>query len=153
MSVVRATAQYPVPVHVAEVCWYDTERWPLWIDQLARVVSVQGGWPDVGATVVWESGPAGRGRVTERVVAREPLEGQTLEVEDDSITGQQTVTFTPEEEGVGVELALDYAIKKRSPVTWLVDLLFIRRLMAGSLRSTLGRFGTALETSRRPDVG
>jgi Polyketide cyclase / dehydrase and lipid transport len=153
MATVRATAQYPAPVHVAEACWYDTERWPLWIDQLARVVSVQGDWPNPGATVVWESGPAGRGRVTEHVVARQSLVGQTLEVEDDSITGQQTVTFIPEPPGVGVELSLDYAIKKRTPVTWLVDLLFIRRLMAGSLRSTLGRFGTALETSRGPEVG
>ena len=153
MATVRATAQYPGPVHQAENCWYDTGRWPVWVDQLARVVEVDGDWPEVGATVIWESGPAGRGRVRERVAAYQPLSSQTVEVEDDSITGRQRVTFTPEENGVSVELVLDYSIKKRSPVTWLVDLLFIRRLMAGSLRTTLGRFGTELETSRGPEVG
>jgi hypothetical protein len=153
MASVRATAQYPAPVHEAEACWYDTARWPVWVDQLAQVISVEGSWPEVGSMVVWESGPAGRGRVSERVVAYEPLRGQTVEVQDDSITGSQTVSFTPEDHGVAVELRLDYEITKRSPVTRLVDLLFIRRLMAGSLRSTLGRFGTALETSRGPEVG
>ncbi|HUZ27907.1 MAG TPA: SRPBCC family protein [Solirubrobacteraceae bacterium] len=153
MATVRATAEYPAPVHEAEACWYDTKRWPVWVDQLDRVISVDGGWPKAGARVIWESGPAGRGRVSEHVVAYEPLRGQTLEVEDDSIRGSQTVSFSPEEHGVAVELALDYELKKHSPVTWLVDLLFIRRLMAGSLRSTLGRFGTALETSRGSEVG
>jgi hypothetical protein len=148
MATVRATAQYPGPVYEAEACWYDTERWPVWVDQLARVISVEDGWPKAGGSVVWESGPAGRGRVHEHVVDYEPLTSQTVEVEDDSIAGTQIVTFTPNVDGVAVELALDYELKKRSPVTRLVDLLFIRRLMAGSLRSTLGRFGTALETSR-----
>lgn len=153
MAVVRSQGQYPGSVHEAEACWYDTNRWPLWVDQLDRVVTIEGGWPNVGGTVVWQSGPAGRGRVREHVIGYQALGGQTVEVEDDSITGRQTVTFIPEEDGVGVELALDYSIKKRSPFTWLVDLLFIRRLMAGSLRSTLGRFGTALETSRGSTVG
>jgi hypothetical protein len=153
VATVRATAEYPAPVHEAEACWFETSRWPLWVDQLDRVVAVEDGWPEAGGTVIWQSGPAGRGRVHEHVVAYEPLGGQTAEVEDDSIIGHQTVTFTPEDYGVSVELVLDYAIKKRSPVTWLVDLLFIRRLMAGSLRSTLGRFGTELETSQGSEVG
>jgi len=153
MAVVRATAQYPGPLHEAERCWYDTARWPLWVDQLDQVVQVAGSWPEVGATVTWKSGPAGRGQVREHVAAYEALGGQTVEVEDDSIIGRQSVTFTPAGDGVGVELVLDYSIKKRSPVTWLVDLLFIRRLMAASLRSTLGRFGTVLETSRGSAVG
>jgi hypothetical protein len=153
MPTVRATAEYPAAVHEAEKCWYDTARWPVWVDQLARVVDINGDWPEAGATVIWDSGPAGRGRVRERVASYEPLSGQTVEVEDDSIIGRQTVTFTPEEDGVAVELALEYSLKKRSPVTGLVDLLFIRRLMAGSLRTTLGRFGTELAASRGSEVG
>lgn len=147
MPTVRATARYPAPVHEVERCWYDTSRWPVWVDQLASVRLIDGDWPAEGATVVWESGPAGRGRVQERVVVYEPLSGQTVEVEDDSITGRQTVTFIPQQQGSAVELELDYAIKKRSPFTWLIDLVFVRRLMAGSLRATLGRFGTELEAS------
>ena len=56
-------------------CWYDTGRWVAWVDGLDAVVSVDGDWPRVGATVSWQSGPAGRGRVTERVVGYEPLGG------------------------------------------------------------------------------
>ena len=47
----------------------------------------------VGGEVIWESGPAGRGQVTETVVAYAPADGQTVEVTDDAITGRQTVTF------------------------------------------------------------
>lgn len=153
MATVRAKGEYPGSVHEAETCWYDTNRWPLWVDQLSRVVQVDGDWPKDGAAVIWESGPAGRGRVREQVVAYEARAGQTVSVEDDSIQGLQTVTFAPEQDGVTVELALEYSIKKRSPLTWLIDLLFIRRLMAGSLRSTLGRFGTELAMSRSSRVG
>ena len=66
---------YPGSVHEAETCWYDTDRWPEWMDGLARVVAVEGDWPGVGSSVTWESGPAGRGRVRERVIAYEPLAG------------------------------------------------------------------------------
>lgn len=140
-------------MHQAETCWYNTDRWPVWVDQLDRVIEVSGAWPKVGSEVVWKSGPAGRGRVRERVVAYEPRSGQTVEVEDDTITGRQTVTFTPSGEGVNVQLELDYRITRRNPLTPVIDLLFIRRLMAGSLRSTLGRFGTELEASRPAGVG
>jgi hypothetical protein len=70
--------------------------------------------------------------------------GQTLEVEDDSIRGRQSVAFDGLEGGVRVELALEYELRTRSLVTPLVDLLFIRRAMAASLRSTLTRFGAEL---------
>ncbi len=36
----------------------------------------------VGGGVTWESGPAGRGRVTETVVDYVPAGGQTVEVGD-----------------------------------------------------------------------
>jgi len=99
--------------------------------------------------VTWQSGPAGRGRVTERVTAYEPLEGQTLDVEDDAITGRQRVAFTPADEHVEVKLSLEYEIKKRSFFTPLIDLLFIRRAMAASLQATLGRFGAELSERAR----
>lgn len=153
VAVVRVAQQLPAPVHEAEKCWYNTDRWPVWVDQLDRVIEVRGAWPKVGSAVIWESGPAGRGRVHESVVAYEPRSGQTLEVQDDTITGRQSVTFTPSADGVLVELALDYRITRRNPLTAVVDLLFIRRLMAGSLRTTLGRFGTELQVSRPAGVG
>ena len=141
---VRAIGVFPGSVHEAERCWYDTDRWAQWIDGLARVLEVTDGWPHQDSQVVWESVPAGRGRVRELVTRYEPLTGQTVAVEDDSITGTQSVAFEPVAGGVQVELRLDYAIKRRSPLTALIDRLFVRRLMALSLARTVNRFGAAL---------
>jgi hypothetical protein len=148
MSQVSARLEIQGSVHEAETAWYDTSRWADWVDQLAQVVEVQGDWPRVGSWVVWQSGPAGRGRVTERVVEHLPLQGSTAEVEDASITGTQQVTFDPVPEGVAVGLSLSYKLKRRSPVSALVDLVFIRRLMGDSLAKTLSQFRTAVEASR-----
>ena len=128
----------------AEAVWYDTKGWPDWIDGLSGVALVEGDWPHAGATVTWVSNPAGRGRVVEHVVSYEPGVGQTVEVEDDSIRGRQSVAFDGLEGGVRVELGLEYELRARSLVTPLVDLLFIRRAIAASLRSTLTRFGAEL---------
>src|SRR5947209_5210735 len=149
MSTVRVTGTFPASVHQAESCWYDTARWPEFVDELARVLEVSGPWPEAGAMVVWQSGPAGRGRVSERVLTHEPLANQTVEIEDDSLTGEQTVWFVPAPEGVEVVLELDYRIKRRNPLTSLIDLVFIRRLMAGSLARTLSRFGVELQSATR----
>jgi Polyketide cyclase / dehydrase and lipid transport len=146
MGAVEVTLGFPGSVHDAESLWYDTGRWVAWVDGLDAIVSVDGDWPRVGATVVWQSGPAGRGRVTERVVEYEPLDGQTVEVQDDAITGRQSVRFTPDEHAVEITLRLEYRVTKRSIVTPIVDLLFIRNAVRASLRATLARFGLELET-------
>ena len=145
MRVVSAAETFPGSVHEAERVWYDTGRWPRFIDGLETVEEVTPNWPGVGAEVRWRSGPAGRGEVIERVVAYELLEGQEVEVRDDSIQGRQQVSFTPDEEGVTVELSLSYDLKRGPPLMKLVDLLFIRRAMTTSLESTLHLFGAELE--------
>jgi uncharacterized membrane protein len=152
VRVVTATETYPGSVHEAERVWYDTARWPRFIDGLESVEEVTPNWPGVGAEVRWRSGPAGRGAVRERVVAYELLDGQELEVQDDSIRGRQRVTFTPEDGSVTVELSLSYELARRSPLMALIDLLFIRRAMTTSLASTLHRFGAELEAARAQRV-
>jgi len=127
-----------------ERCWYDTSRWSSWVDGLDRVLAVQGDWPRPGSSVTWESGPAGRGQVTERVTSHEALAGQTVEVEDVSIRGRQTVTFAARPDEVEVGLTLEYALKRRSPVSGIVDALFIKRAMAASLGVTLAHFAVEL---------
>jgi uncharacterized membrane protein len=149
MRAVTATQTFRGSVGAAESRWYDVARWPLWVDGLDRIIETSGGWPQAGSSVTWQSGPAGRGRVTERVIAYDPLEGQTLEVEDDAIRGRQQVTFTPADDEVEVKLSLEYEIKKSSFFTPLIDLLFIRRVMAASLQATLGRFGAELSERTR----
>ena len=103
--------------------------------------------------MVWESGPAGRGRVRESISAYEPRAGITSGVEDDSMMGTQQVTFSPSDEGVEIEVSLEYRIKRRTPVTPLIEWVFVRRPMAMSLTKTLQGFGTRLATSRTPDLG
>jgi len=153
MRVVRVARRFPASVHEAQKLWYDTSRWATWIDGLSRIAKVDGPWPESGAKVTWDSHPAGRGRVVERVVAYEALAGQSLEVEDKSIRGRQTIVFTPADSKVDVELALEYEIKNRSIVTPLIDLLFIRRAMISSLGGTLTRFGVELAAERAADGG
>jgi hypothetical protein len=145
MRTVTVNQTFAGSVSEAESRWYDTSRWPQWRSECDRVLEVMGDWPKGGSTVIWESGPAGRGRVTERVIDYEVRRGQTVEVEDDSIRGRQDVGFSPQEPGVQVTLSLAYEIKRRSPVTAVIDLLFIRRAMAVSLSTTISRFGGGLE--------
>lgn len=144
---VRVSISLPATVHQAESCWYDTDRWSAWVEGLGQVLEIRGPWPAPGSSVRWESGPSGRGEVSERVLAHEPLSGQAIELEDDWITGEQRVSFVPTPGGVEVVLELTYRIKRRNPLTPLIDLLFIRRLMAGSLQRTLSRFGAELAGS------
>jgi hypothetical protein len=40
-----------------------------------------------------------------------------------------------------VSLTLEYRLKERSPITPLLDLVFIRRALRDSLQRTLERFG------------
>jgi hypothetical protein len=148
MRAVHVTREFDGTIAEAERCWYDTSRWSHWVDGLDRVVEVTGAWPEAGATVTWESGPAGRGRVVERVTAHEPLRGLVLEVQDGSIRGRQIVTFTSVPGGVEVTLVLEYQLRRRSPVSRVVDLLFIRRAMTDSLDATVSRFGAELESAR-----
>jgi hypothetical protein len=147
---VRATQTFSTSVAEAERCWYDTSRWPSWVDGLDRVVQTAAPWPHAGGSVTWESGPAGRGRVTERVVSHAPADGQALDVSDDSMTGHQTVAFAAVPEGVQVTLQLEYRLNRGSPLMPVVNVLFIRRAMTQSLARTLARFGGRLRAEHGP---
>lgn len=134
----------------AEALWYDTSRWPTFIDGLKAVVRVDDGWPGPGARVLWDSHPGGRGRVSERVTAYEARAGQTVAVEDEKIRGTQRISFTPGEDGVTIELTLDYEIKDARPGMWIVDSLFVRRPQRDSLSRTLRRFAVELAAEGEP---
>jgi hypothetical protein len=143
---VSARIDLPATVAQAEAVWYDTARWPAFVDGLRRVVSVEGPWPQAGARVEWESHPGGRGRVVERVAEHAAGRGQALDVQDDGATGRQAVAFAAPDggEGVRMTLSLDYALRRRTPLTPLVDVLFIRRSQRESLERTLTRFAAEL---------
>ena len=142
MGRVKAELQLPgVATSDAEELWYDTTRWPTFVDGFGHVFKVDDGWPrESGAVVVWDSKPGGRGRVLERVVSFEARVGQTVEVEDEKIFGRQTIGFAPDADGTTVTLELDYAIKQDRGVPAVVDFVFVRRPMRDSLKRTLARF-------------
>jgi hypothetical protein len=142
---VSVTTTVPGRVVEAEELWYDPHRWAAWIDGFGHVAKLEGEWPQVGARLLWDSRPQGRGRVLERVVAYEPRSGQSVEVEDERLTGLQTVAFEPDGDRVRLSLSLDYSLKEGNR---FVDFLFIRRAVRDSLRRTLTRF----EHERRAEV-
>jgi hypothetical protein len=148
MGTARAAQAFAGPLEEVHTAWYDTSRWARWVEGLDHVVDVDGDWPREGGSVTWMSGPAGRGTVTERVIAYRPLAGQTLEVRDTAIRGRQTVSFTSVGDVVEVQLTLAYHLVHGSIVSPLMDLLFIRRAMTSSLARTLNRFGAALAAAR-----
>src|SRR6266852_5062958 len=131
MGRARAAIEVAGIVEDAEALWYDLQRWPTFVDGFARVVRAEG-WPDAGGTLVWDSTPAGRGRVVEHVTAHVAGEGQTAEVEDPRVAGT---------------LSLDYKLKQGGPLRALADVFFIGRAMRGSLRRTLVRFARELEAA------
>ena len=140
MGRVSAKIEVPGLASAAEELWYDTRRWPTFVDGLAHVAKIEDGWPRTGGRVVWDAQPGGRGRVIETVTAFEARTGQTAIVEDERIRGTQTLTFVPKDGVVEVTLALDYAVKQEAGVPFFVDLAFVRRPMRDSLKRTLSRF-------------
>jgi hypothetical protein len=142
VSRVRAQITVPPdrPIVEAETLWYDLSRRSSFIDGFAHVAKVDDDWPAAG-TLIWDSTPAGRGRVVERVVWHDVRVGQDAEIEDPKITGLQRIRFAPG----AVALELDYRLKDRNP---LLDLFFVRRAMGDALRRTMNRFAIELRTER-----
>jgi hypothetical protein len=130
----------------AEALWYDTSRWPTFVDGFAHVVSKEGEWPAAPSTLVWQSTPAGRGRVLEHVTEYEPRLGQTAQVEDPKMSATQRVAFTPSDDGVEVTLSMEYTLKEGGPLRPFMDFLFIRRAVTDALKRTVQRFARELET-------
>jgi Polyketide cyclase / dehydrase and lipid transport len=141
MPLIERVGFAPVTPPVAQRLWFDTNRWPTFVDGFGHIVSLDERWPEPGAKVVWESGPAGRGRVTERVTENGG-NGCATQVFDKQMTGIQAARFEPNEDGCDVYLSLDYELSSGGPLRWLTDVLFIRRALAMALERTLRRFST-----------
>jgi hypothetical protein len=131
----------PVTAPVAQRLWTDTRRWPTFVDGFGHVLEQDDDWPQPGSKVVWVSGPAGRGRVTEKI--RDNGDGVVVsDVFDAQMVAVQTARFAATDDGCDVHLALDYALTKGGPLRGLTDVLFIRRALAMALERTLRRFST-----------
>jgi hypothetical protein len=131
----------PVTPLIARRLWVDTNRWPTFVDGFGHVLEKDEAWPEPGSKVVWQSGPSGRGRVTERI--REVADnGVVSNVFDSQMIAVQAIRFEPAEDGCNVFLSLDYELQSGGPLRRLTDVLFIRRALAMALERTLRRFST-----------
>ena len=142
MGVVREAIAVRLDPQAAYELWSDIRRWPTFVDGFARPERLDGDWPETGSKLVWQSGPDGRGRVTERVTDSAPGERIVTEVFEERLAGTQTVSFDPDADGSVVEIELDYTLAKGGPLRGVTDVLFIRRAQSDALIRTLRRFAT-----------
>jgi len=134
VGTVSAAAVVPGPLEDARALWFDTRRWPTFVDGFRTVVRVDSEWPASGS-IVWDSTPHGSGRTVERVTGP-----GIAEIESERLRGTQTVTFEPGGDEVRVIVRLEYALKERNPLTPLVDRLFVRRALRDALVRTVRRY-------------
>jgi uncharacterized membrane protein len=140
----KVTESIVIDAPLAEVWdfYFKAETWPTWVDQFDRVDS-SAGYPEVGGTLVWQSGRAGRGEVTEKVLVHEPRSLHRVSFRDPESEGELEVRFSIEPgEGTGatkVEQELEYAITSGGALSGLTDVLFVRSQMRSSLQRSLGR--------------
>ena len=139
MRSARAELEVPLTPEAALRLWTDVSRWPSFVEGFARVVELDPEWPAEGSRAIWESVPAGRGRVTEKVADGGPGHFATL-VFEDRLAGRQTFRAAESEGGARVELSLEYTLTKYGPLGALADAIFIRRALRDSLRRTITRF-------------
>jgi len=144
MPQVRAAVGVPLGPEAATAVWRDPRRWAGFVEGFQRVEDQTPDWPDKGSKVVWESGPGGRGRVTEKVKTASPTAFGTL-VYEDRLVGTQTFRAAEEGGGSRVEVTLEYELTSKSPLKGLTDVLFIRRALRDALGRTLRRFAVEAE--------
>ena len=145
MRTARADAEVSLTPEAALRLWTDLSRWPSFVEGFARVVESDPGWPGSDSRVIWESIPAGRGRVTEKVVEPPAAGAFATMVFEDRLAGRQTFHAVESAGGARVELALEYTLTKYGPLGAVADAIFIRRALRDSLRRTIARFAVEAE--------
>jgi len=118
--------------------YFEPRGWPAWVDGFGRVVNSDG-YPEEGASLTWQSIPAGRGEVTEHVLEHEPRRVHRVAFRDPASAGEMRTAFSIEGSGTLVTQQLEYRLASRGPFARLTDVLFIRSQMRGSLRRSLAR--------------
>jgi len=143
---VAAGGEVPLTPEEAASLWRDVSRWPSFVEGFARVVEKHPEWPAVDSRVVWESGPGGRGRVTEKVREHEPRRFSTL-VYEKRLAGTQTALFEPSAAAghTMLRVQLEYELVGAGPFSGLTDVLFIRRALRDALVRTVRRFRVEAE--------
>jgi Polyketide cyclase / dehydrase and lipid transport len=145
VRVARAEVDVALTPEAALRLWTDVSRWPSFVEGFARVSELDPAWPAEGSRVIWESIPAGRGQVTEKVVEPPSAERFATLVFEDRMAGRQVLRAAEVTDGARVELSLEYTLTRYGPFGAVADLLFIRRALRDSLRRTMARFRVEAE--------
>jgi hypothetical protein len=145
VRIAKAQAEVVLAPEAALRLWADPTRWATFVEGFARVIEQDPGWPAEGSRLVWESVPAGRGRVTEKVMRGAAAERFATQVFEERLVGLQTFRAAESDAGSRVELSLEYTLTKYGPLGGLADAIFIRRALRDSLRRTLSRFAVEAE--------
>jgi hypothetical protein len=145
VRIARAEAEVVLTPEAALRLWADAPRWPTFVEGFARVVEQDPAWPAEGSRLVWESVPAGRGRVTEKVVRGAAADRFATQIFEERLIGVQTFRAAESEAGSRVELSLEYTLTKYGALGGVADAIFIRRALRDSLRRTLARFAVEAE--------
>jgi hypothetical protein len=145
VRVARAEGEVALTPEAALRLWTDPGRWPAFVEGFARVVEQDREWPAPGSRLVWDSVPAGRGRVTEKVAEDAGTDRFTTVVFEDRLAGRQTFRAIESEAGSRVELSLEYMLTRYGPLGALADVIFIRRALRDAMRRTIYRFAVEAE--------
>ncbi len=127
-----------VDASLAEVwdLYFEPATWRSWVDEFRGIDETRGDYPEAKGTLVWHSGPAGRGQVTETVLEHEPRRIHRIRYLDENSEGEQTTTFAMEGTGTKVTIDLSYGLLK--PVFLpFTNRLFVRPQMRSMLMRTL----------------
>ena len=116
--------------------YFEPATWPAWVDQFASIDSSTG-YPETGARLVWRSGSAGRGEVTERVLEHQPRTRHRIQFSDPSAEGELTTDFAEAAAATTVSLAMTYELSSRGVFARVSDVLFVRSQMRASLHRSL----------------
>ena len=87
MPRVEASALVDLSLAEAWDAYFDPQGWPEWVDAFAVVIATDG-YPLEGGELVWRTGTAGRGEVSERAVAHEPRTLHRVRFEDPTMRGE-----------------------------------------------------------------
>ena len=137
---VEAAGRVALQPDEAAALWRDPRRWSAFVEGFQRIEEVGQTWPEPGAKLIWDSGPGGRGRVTEKVAENGPTRFAT-KVYEDRLYGTQTAWFKPDADGgAEVHLSLQYELTGDNLFNPVTDMLFIRRALRDALGRTLRRF-------------
>lgn len=149
MAEVEASVDVAAPLADVWDLYFDQARWPAWVDGFASVAASEG-YPERGGSLSWRSTAAGRGSVTEKVLAHEPRRIHRIAFADPAAEGELEVGFEMVPGGEAdrrtrVIQRMSYRLTSAGPFGAITDRLFIRAQMRGSLERSLAELRAEAE--------